>query len=72
MGLEQALLDRGILDTGDRWIMSGQLGAAREEVLNVWSWDAACGLLCLLALSGILIGFLLLKGGRQGLSNRCG
>ena len=54
--LEQPLLESGTLNKEDLTIAAGTTGTLEQELLNVWTWDAAIGLLCVVSVPAVLAG----------------
>ena len=63
--LQQPLLQAGVLNTEDLTIVAGRRGPLRQELLNVWTWDAAIGLSCALSLLAAPVGGLLLMTAKR-------
>jgi hypothetical protein len=63
--LQPLLLQAGILNTEDLTIAAGRRGTLSQELLNVWTWDAAIGLLCLLSFLALPVGVLFVMAARS-------
>lgn len=57
--LQEPLLKAGVLNTEDLTIAAGRRGAMEQELFNVWTWEAAIGLLCVLSFLAVPFGILL-------------
>jgi len=63
--LQQPLLQAGVLNTEDLTIAAGRRGTLGQELLNVWTWDAAIGLSCLLSFLAVPVGLMLLVAAKK-------
>jgi hypothetical protein len=58
--LELWLLERGILNKEDLSVAVGRRGTLGQELLNVWTWEAAIGVSCVLSFLAVPVGILIL------------
>ena len=63
--LQQPLLQAGVLNTEDLTIAAGRRGMLGQELLNLWTWDAAMGLSCVLSLLAVPVGIMLLVNAKR-------
>ena len=59
--LQHPLLQAGVLNAEDLTLAAGRMGTLRQELLNVWTWDAAIGLSCVLSVLTVPTGIYLLE-----------
>jgi hypothetical protein len=62
VGQTGPLLEAGVLNSEDLTVAGGRRGTLRQELLNVWTWDAVGGLSCVLSLFTVPVGIMLWLG----------
>ena len=63
--LETRLLDAGVLNTKDMTFVGDETGTPWEYAMNIWHWDAALGILMLVAGLCAIVGTMGLLAGSK-------
>lgn len=68
--MQQPLLQADVLNKEDLTVAAGRRGTLSQELLNVWTWDAAIGLSCVLSFLAVPVGVILLAVAADGPAER--